>query len=165
MWLLVYLVHLNSTHHGFIPSSASVGGGGGRRRIWKKCSKRPFLILSLMCAFFNLLWMWLLLIFSNFLWSMITHPLRIYVTLILGIVLLNLRGEYINLPKLFPGFRKIFKVCRGPSWLVPPNFRPVALLSIFCWLSAYHRGFPSPKTRCLFSVAITVSFPRSGYNF
>nr|GEV43224.1 hypothetical protein [Tanacetum cinerariifolium] len=42
-----------------------------------------------------------------------------------------------------------------------------ALLSIFCRLSAYSAdlsGFHSPGTACLFSTAITVSFPRSDYS-
>ncbi|GJT26990.1 hypothetical protein Tco_0907265 [Tanacetum coccineum] len=42
-----------------------------------------------------------------------------------------------------------------------------ALLSIFCRLSDYSadlRGFQSPGTTCLFSAAITVSFPGSDYS-
>ncbi|KAK6785774.1 hypothetical protein RDI58_014298 [Solanum bulbocastanum] len=44
---------------------------------------------------------------------------------------------------------------------------PAALLSIFCRLSACSadlRGFLSPGTACLFSAAITASFPGSGYS-
>ncbi|KAJ0427249.1 hypothetical protein HanRHA438_MTg0865021 (mitochondrion) [Helianthus annuus] len=42
-----------------------------------------------------------------------------------------------------------------------------ALLSIFCRLSACSadlRGFQSPGTACLFSAAMTVSFPGSDYS-
>lgn len=41
-----------------------------------------------------------------------------------------------------------------------------SFLNIFCQLLAYSanvRGFLSPDTTCLFQLAITISFPRSGY--